>query len=209
MPKKHNPGCDCCGCTSFQCSGTPPETITVEISGVTGTAGCDDSADINGTHVLTKCERRDLVWGCMLWYGATLDPVNWPDSFIPAGCNVPLLGALLGCRVWFDFGGADNKLETYGTCSSWGWRNGYGSLSTGSAATIQRYEIAVDFMIDNEAFGASQQLRVINTYVGSVGTSEVCSIMLDQTLTWDSVYTDGIISPTAYNWSGWTVVVSP
>ena len=195
--------CGCGGCTVTQCTGTVPATIDVEISGVTGFAGCDDSAEINGTHTLAECRRIVSPYGCLLVYGKTLTSIKFQEPF--GACTVPLTSALLGCRIWFDFGiGADNDLSPYDvtatSCSGvWGY-SGYSGTIHDNAFQIASGEIAVDFMIPSGG-----NLRVVNTYYGNAG-STACSDKLNMSLSFGGVSHN--VDASAYNWSGWTVAVS-
>jgi len=46
MPKKHGPGCRCCGCVCTDCSGSVPEFLFISLTGVTN-GTCADCTDLN------------------------------------------------------------------------------------------------------------------------------------------------------------------
>ncbi len=67
MPKKNNPGCICCQ-DPFCCDGTPPNTLQLQLSGVSGTGTNTACADVdcgtfwNDTVTVTRAG-DSCTWG--------------------------------------------------------------------------------------------------------------------------------------------------
>lgn len=88
--KKQNPGCACCGATCVSCTGTVPEEMQVDISGLANDATCGASADcinFEGTYILPLTVAG--AGGCTWTKTFTLSPTACGLSSITVSVFMP------------------------------------------------------------------------------------------------------------------------